>query len=129
MRQRYLDLILTIAIALMSVLWAFLPIHLPAVSIILALPLVFLLPGYALIDILSYKSQLDGLYRFVLSLVLSVIIDILGGFTLNFFPIGLREASWAELLGLLTIVLALVAIGLRRKYLSNKAQPAKFYFR
>lgn len=129
MRQRYLDLILTIMIAFINVLWAFLPIHWPGVSIILALPLVFLLPGYALIDILSCKSHLDGLYRLVLSLVLSVIIDILGGFTLNFLPIGLREVSWAELLGLLTTVFALVAVGLRRKYSSNKAQPAKFYFR
>src|ERR1700733_3127881 len=126
MRRRYLDLILTITIALINVLWAFHPINLPGVSIILALPLVFLLPGYALIDILSCKSHLDGLYRFVFSLVLSVTIDILGGFALNFFPIGLREISWAALLGLLTAVLALVAMGLRRKYSLNEVRLSKF---
>jgi uncharacterized membrane protein len=129
MRRRHLDLILAVAIALMNVLWAFLHLNLPGVGIILALPLVFLLPGYALIAILFCKSHLDGLYRFVLSLGLSVVIDILGGFTLNFFPPGLREISWAELLGLLTTVLALVAVGLRRKYSSNEVRLSKFHFR
>lgn len=129
MRRRYLDLLLTIAIALINVACALIPIKLPLLAFFLALPLIFFLPGYALIDILSYKSHLSALYRFVVSVVLSVVIDILGGFMLNFFPIGLGKTSWAELLGLLTIVFTLIAIGLRRKSTEKDARPSKFYFR
>lgn len=53
--------------------------------------------------------------QLILSFGLSMAVDILVGFTLNFLPIGLQALSWAFSLGLLTTLFALVALLLRRK--------------
>lgn len=114
MRLKNLDLILIVTIALMDVVWVLLPSHPSVVGIVLALPLVFLLPGYTLTEALFYKRPFDGIYRFIFSLGLSLAIDILSGFILNIFPTGLRAMSWAVFLGLLTVVFSLLVAYLRR---------------
>lgn len=114
MRLKHPDLLLASAVALANVVWALLPYRFPAVGITLALPLVFALTGYTLTAVLFHKRSLDPAHRVLLSLGLSVAIDIAGGLALNVFPIGLRPASWSVLLAFLTALFAALAAYLRR---------------
>ena len=114
MRLKNLDLIGTVTIAALNVVWALLPSHIPVIGAILALPLVFVLPGYILTEALFHRRSLGVPARLLFSLGLSLAIDILGGLILNLLPTGLRGTSWAALLGLLTAVLSLPVAYLRR---------------
>lgn len=147
MRRRNLDLVAAIAIAAASIPLALLPDRLPLAGTLLALPLVFLLPGYTLTQALFRPRPTDSSanstsspgslilpprlltgYSFgafdhlAFSLGLSLVIDILVGFLLNLLPIGLQWQSWSLTLGLLALVFALVA--LIRRLLRKHANPS-----
>src|SRR5579859_3336673 len=98
LRLKHPDLVLATAIALANVVWAFLPYHVPAIGTALALPLVFITPGYTLTAALFHRRSLDMAYRMLLSLGISVSIVIAGGLVLNALPGGLRPSSWSALL-------------------------------
>jgi uncharacterized membrane protein len=61
------------------------------------------------------SQPVGGVDQLTLSLGLSLAVDVLVGFTLNVFPIGLQALSWALSLGLLTTIFALLAVFLRRR--------------
>jgi uncharacterized membrane protein len=127
MRRKNLDLIIMMSIVVMNVVWALLPFHITVIGIILALPLVFVLPGYALTEALFHQRSLETAHHLVFSLALSLAVVILSGFILNLFPTGLHALSWTLFLGLLTVVFSLIA-NLRRKEQSNGVQPLRFNF-
>ncbi|GAC1622601.1 MAG: hypothetical protein NVS4B7_14060 [Ktedonobacteraceae bacterium] len=114
MRRNNLDLLVIAFIAVLNVILASLPNRPVLPSTILALPMVFVLPGYTLTEALFYPKWLNGTHRLVLSLGLSLALAILGGLLLNMLPIGLQAQSWALFLGLVTIVFSLVATYFRR---------------
>ena len=66
MRLKNLDLIVTLIIVVLNVIWVLLPSHLPVIGIILSLPLVFVLPGYTLTEALFRKRLLETSHRLVL---------------------------------------------------------------
>jgi len=76
--------------------------------------LVLFLPGYALIEALFPKHELDGLLRFALSIGLSLAIAPLTGLVLNYTPFGIRLLPVAISLAGLTLVLLCVAV--KRKF-------------
>src|SRR5438067_8230566 len=108
MRLKHLDLIVTITLAAMNVIWALLPSRIPLVGIVLALPLVFVLPGYTLTEVLLRKRSFNTSNRLLFSIGLSLAIAILSGFILNLLPGGLQAISWALWLGLFTVVFSLL---------------------
>jgi uncharacterized membrane protein len=146
MRLKNFDLLVAILIAALNIAWLRLPDRLLIVSIILALPLVFFLPGYTLTQILFRKRSAGGSSsspvtrvrvsdqtpgsipgmrpghpigtpdQIILGLGLSMAIDIVVGFGLNLLPIGLQGLSWTLSLGGLTALFALLAMLVRRKY-------------
>src|ERR1700680_3784571 len=122
MRRNNLDLIVIEFIAVLNVVWALLPNRPVLIGAILALPLLFVLPGYTLIEALFHQKLLNSTYRLVLSLGLSLTLAILGGLMLNVLPGGLQALSWAVLLGLLTTVFALFAAYLRRRVQGREVQ-------
>jgi uncharacterized membrane protein len=139
MRQKNLDLLLALLIAAASVLWAFLPNHLPIVGILCALPLVFVIPGYTIIEALFVHSpdhaaslihKLDlriirpfnGSDRLILSLGLSLAMVIITGFVLNMLPMGLEQTSWAVSLAVLTAIFSFIALYHRQKVEINVAK-------
>ncbi len=98
MRLKNLDLIAAILVVAINVGWTQLP-HPPLViGIILALPLIFILPGYTLTQTL-FRERLPAP----------------DPFALNVLSIGLQALSWTLSLGLITTVFALLAGVLRRK--------------
>ncbi len=124
MRLKNSDIFVIFGIALLNVVWLLLPITSVWVSVLLALPLVFFVPGYLLTTILTHTRRLNVFHRLTFSLGLSLTIDILAGFLLNVFPIGLRTQSWVVLLSFLTLLFALVVLYLRRDtvYVSEREE-------
>lgn len=118
MRRKNLDLLFVLGIAMVNVIWALLSqlfdfTALSFVNIILALPQVFILPGYVLTETLFPRRALETVQRLVFALALSLAITIVSGFLLNLLPQGLSVLPWAIWLGLFSMLFALVAF-LRR---------------
>jgi uncharacterized membrane protein len=149
MRIKNLDLIVVIGVVVINVVWTHIP-HRPALpGILLVLPLTFIVPGYVLTQVVMRRRSPDppldasselmlrpGLKlrqpigiadQIVLSLGLSLAIDVLVGFGLNFLPVGLQASSWALALGLFTTVLTLLAVFLRQKNRARTAMASRFH--
>ena len=114
MKHKSFDLLVVAVIALIAITLAFVvpPDDVPVR--ILTLPLVLVLPGYALTAAMFPKRAFGIPERLVFSLSLSLIIVILGGLALNIMPFGLRASSWAVLLGVITLGAIGVALARRR---------------
>src|SRR5215831_9505820 len=114
MRHKSFDIIVVVTITIVAVALAFV---LPSDRVpgrILTLPLVLVLPGYALTSALFPRRTLGVPEHLVFSLSLSMVIVILGGLALNWTPFGLRASSWAVLLGGITLGASVVAFVRRR---------------
>lgn len=145
MRIKNLDLIAAIGIVLINVAWTLMPQRPVLPGIFFVLPLTFILPGYALTQVVmpgrSADPSPDAASRrgpksrrspgiadqLVLSLGLSLAIDVLVGFGLNFLPVGLQASSWALALGLFTTILTLLAVFLRQKGKAKAARSVGFH--
>lgn len=125
MHLKSLDLIVTAIIGALNVILTLFPIHASVIRIILALPLVFVLPGYTLSEVVFRKRSLNTSERLLFSLGLSLAIDILGGLFLNILPVGLQATSWAAFLGLLTLVFSLLAAYFRREAPVGRARLSR----
>jgi uncharacterized membrane protein len=125
MRQQNKDLFLILISASANVVWVYLPTHFVEVGIVLALPLTFLVPGYLLIEILAQKHEHDGTTHLLLSIGLSLSIDILCGFLLNFIPAGLTPATWSVFLATFTVACALLCMLRRRRWRIHLDQKQK----
>ena len=108
------DIFVVIAITIIAVALAFIlpPDWVP--GRIVALPLVLVLPGYALTTALFPRRKFEVPQRLVFSLALSLVIVILGGLVLDLMPFGLQAGSWAVLLGDITLGACAVALVRRR---------------
>jgi len=129
-KTKNLDVMVAMGIAVLNITWALLPVHLPVVGIVLALPLIFIIPGYTLYTLytltaaLFSNAQFRASYRLLFSIGLSLAMTILSGLVLNFFPAGLQTISWAMGLGVITVVLSLVAMYRRRDAPLETAAPS-----
>lgn len=109
-KRRFVDLLVVIALTLIAVMLAFV---VPASNMVLriwTLPLIFILPGYALTSALFGKRSFGLLERIVFSLGLSLVGVILGGLVLNLTPFGMRANSWAAFLGSVTLGASVIAL-------------------
>ncbi|MGC9443888.1 MAG: DUF1616 domain-containing protein [Candidatus Methanospirareceae archaeon] len=87
------------------------PLNETPVRILLGLPLVLFLPGYALIALLfPRRDDLDGIERVALSFGLSIAVVPLLGLALNYTPFGIRLSPVLVSISVLTIALALGAV-------------------
>jgi len=78
--------------------------------------LVLFLPGYALIEALYPKRELDELTRFALSIGLSLALVPLTGLALNYTPWGIRLLPVVVSLAGLTVALLVVALARKHSY-------------
>lgn len=85
------------------------------ISTLLALPMVLMLPGYAVVAALFPRRTLGKVELVVLSLGLSLAIAVLGGFALNWTPSGLRSGPWAVLLSGVTLGGCIVGLARQRE--------------
>jgi uncharacterized membrane protein len=108
MNHRSFDIFVVAAIAIVATALALTPDNVP--GRFLAVPLVLVLPGYALTSALFAKRALGVPERLVFSLALSLVIVILGGLLLNWTPFGLHTISWSVLLGGVTLSASALAL-------------------
>src|SRR6266852_3562397 len=114
MNYKSVDILVIIVITIVAVALAFV---VPPDSVpgrILTLPLVLVLPGYALMASVFPRRSLGTVECLVFSLGLSLVIVVLGGLVLNWTPFGLRASSWSLLLGSITLGACAVALARRR---------------
>ena len=114
MKHGSIDILVVIVITIVTATLAFTvtPENVPVR--ILTLPLVLILPGYALTSALFLRQAFGTPERLVFSLGLSLVSVILGGLVLNWTPFGLRTASWSVLLTGITLAACAVTLVRRR---------------
>jgi len=110
MHHKSRDLLLVMAITSIAVIVNLIGVNNPILQAPFALPLVLLLPGYAITAALFPKGAIGVSERLLLSLGLSICVTALGGVILNWTPWGLQPASWAVLLGGITLCASLIAL-------------------
>ncbi len=113
MRLKNADLIVGLTIVALNVLCVLVPIDLVWLRTILALPLIFVLPGYTLTEALFYRRKIAGSHRLMLTFGLSVVIVIVIGLLLNMVVPGLQRISWIVCLSIF-IVVGTVLVIIRR---------------
>jgi uncharacterized membrane protein len=115
------DLKIVAFIVILTVVFVLLPpLNTSPIRIILGIPMVLFLPGYALIAALfPRKNDLDGIERFALSLGLSIAIVPLIGLGLNFTPFGIRLVPIIVSLSVFTLAMCFIA-HIRRSKLSEE---------
>jgi len=87
----------------------------------LTLPLVLVLPGYAIVEALSTRRR-RGSERVVFTLGASLSVAVLAGFLLDALPWGLRAESWLVALGGVTAI-GLVLASARRRATTDPPPP------
>ncbi|HKT22641.1 MAG TPA: DUF1616 domain-containing protein, partial [Nitrososphaerales archaeon] len=78
--------------------------------------LVFFFPGYALIEALYPKRELDELTRFALSIGLSLAVVPLTGLVLNYTPFGIRLLPVTLSIAGLTVIFLCTAVYRKHQY-------------
>jgi len=119
--RRLSDLAAVMAAASACLLVTLLAVDSVVLRTIFALPLVFVLPGYALVRAVFTRREIGITERLLFSVGLSLALTILGGVLLNLTPWGLQPVSWAVWLWSLTAAACLAALLLRRPALAVDA--------
>jgi len=120
------DLGLVTALALVACLFAaLLPPSLAAVRAPLALPLVLLLPGYAIVAVLFVPGALRTAEVVMLSIAASIAATIFAGLVLDGLSVRLTAAPWMGLLAAMTLAAAVraSALGHGRKLALPRLRP------
>ena len=119
--RKYADLLILNSVTILLII-SNVFLHLTAVRVILALPVILFIPGYAaLAALFPLRGQIDGIERVAVSSILSVIIVTLGSLVLNFTPWGISQYSVLTVLTAVTFSTSSVA-WLRRSRLDDSAQ-------
>jgi len=121
MNRKSFDLALVCTLALAALVLTVLGVSSPTLRLLLGLPLVLVLPGYALTAALFPHRALGGADRALFTLGLSLSTAILCGFVLNRTPWGLRPESWAVILSTAVLGSSLIAFARRRLSLASAA--------
>ena len=117
-RNYYLDIILILALTLLTVAFVLIPpLNKTSLRTILGILLVLFIPGYSLIAALFPKwGDLDGIERAALSFGLSIAVTPLIGLGLNYTPWGIRLDPILISLTIFTLAMSIIAY-LRRRSL------------
>ena len=112
---RPLDLLAAVALACAAVAVAFVPAVSSPVRVLLALPLVFVLPGYAFTAVAFTRNERWSAEGAAFTLGSSLALTILTGLVLNYTPGGLERRTWAVALAGITVVAATVGFVKERR--------------
>lgn len=114
--RRDLDLVVTVLAAILCAVWT----AVPWLRIAAGLPLVLVLPGYALSTLIvpdgpRARGKISpALWRSMWTAGLSLAVAVLGGLLLNLTPAGLTRVTWTLSIAGLTVLAAAVS-GWRRR--------------
>lgn len=94
-----------------------------SVRAVLAVPLVLILPGYALTMAVLPNPTLGFVEQLTFTLGLSLAVAAVGGVILNLTPWGLQAGTWAAWLGTVTVVAGVIALLRRRVQSASSSRP------
>jgi uncharacterized membrane protein len=112
-QTKNLDLIIVAALGVIGIALAFSGLESGIIRFAFGLPLMLILPGYALVAAFA-GGALGIAERVVLVIGLSLGTAAVGGLLLNFLPWGLTPVSWALWFGLITLVGGIATLVRRR---------------
>ena len=115
LRSRQPHLTLALAAALTVLALSLLPDSNVVARTVVALPLVLVLPGYAVVNAAFPDGTLGIAERFALSLGLSLLLCVAGGAVIDWTQWGLRAGSWIVLLGGVTLLACFVSLARPRR--------------
>lgn len=127
MNRHSIDLFVVMLIAIIGAALTVAPVDSGSVRLLFALPLVLVVPGYALVAALFPGRTLDISERLLFSVGGSLAITIIGGFLLHLSPWGLRADSWVALLSSMTCGAAVVALRRRPRRAAGVTEPRRRY--
>ncbi len=114
MNHKSVDILAVVGMTIIAIALAFAVSPDNVFGRILTLPLVLVLPGYALTSALFARRTLGGPERLVFSLGLSLMIVVMVGLVLNGTRYGLSASSWSLFLSSITLIASAVALVRRR---------------
>jgi uncharacterized membrane protein len=122
------DLLFVVGIVVLTDIFVLIPVlNESFIRIVLGLPMILFLPGYALIAVLfPTKTGLEGIERAALSVGISVAIVPLIGLLLNNTPFGIKEVPLLASLSVFIILACTAAYFRRRQFPENKAFEVSF---
>ncbi len=109
MKRPSIDLIVLTVVAALSAGLILMTPEIPVLRVISALPLVFILPGYALTAAFFPTRSLDVPERLLFSLGLSLAVTAITGLALHVAMVGLQTKTWAITLATFTLCAGLIA--------------------
>jgi hypothetical protein len=115
--HQYSDLLFVALYTLVGVLTTALNLQIPMLRVVFTLPLVLLLPGYALMATLFPRRLPRPTERLVMTLVLSIASTGIIGLLLNYSPHGLT--TWAWLVALPGVIWGACLIAAMRRLLAR----------
>ena len=118
------DLIVVVVLTIIAIGASLLQVNSPVTLPLLALPLAFLLPGYALTAALFPKGDLGFPETVTFSLGLSLAADIVGGVIINLTSDGLAVLPWTVFL--VSVTLGGCAIAVQRRRHLRAPMPSQF---
>ncbi len=122
------DILLVIILVLLTVFFILIPpLSNTWARIVLGLPMVLFLPGYALIAALfPHRDDLDGIERTALSFGLSIAVVPLLGLGLNYTPWGIRLVPILITLSFFTLGMCVIAVYRRSELPKGEAFSVPF---
>jgi len=109
--RRSLGLTLVLGTAVLSAVLAFIPVSLGMVSVLITVPAMLWIPGYALVYlVLPEEKQMGVTERSVLIVATSIAMNIICGMLLNWTPFGLSVIPFTVTMSIVTIICALLAL-------------------
>lgn len=122
MRQKGHDLLAVVLLAALAVAVGLVSHGSHPVLIALSLPLVFFLPGYALLAAALPDRRPGRAEVIALSMGLSIALGVLGGLVLNYLPSGFTANAWRLLL--LAVITIGAGVALWRRGRASLGEPA-----
>jgi len=126
MNRSISDLLVVGTCAIMAGTLAVLAPDIFVFRLMFGLPLVLVLPGYALAAALFARQSLGVSERILFSVGLSLLVDIIGGLIVGSLHWRLQNGTWAVLLVGITLGASITA-GIRRK--GSITAPSKFHLK
>jgi uncharacterized membrane protein len=123
MNTRAFDLVAVSALAALDMTVTLMVPEAGTARMLLALPLVLFLPGYALTAAVFPTQRTGAAERLLFSLGLSLAVAVFGGLLLQWTSLGLRPEAWAVVLGNATLMACLVALMRRWRRPAESPSP------
>jgi uncharacterized membrane protein len=117
MRLKSFDLWIVVLLSLATMVLTLLDLSnmVVIIRLLIGLPLVLILPGYAITTACFPGVGMGSVERLVFSLGLSLAVVALGGLALNWTPWGIQANSWVVLLGGITLLASAISVYRRQR--------------